>query len=50
MITRIELSSFMSHDHTVIEPAAGLTVLIGPEKVAGTIFRERWPVCGFELQ
>jgi energy-coupling factor transporter ATP-binding protein EcfA2 len=30
MITRIELTNFMSHDHTVIEPAAGLTVLIGP--------------------
>jgi len=30
MITRIELTNFMSHDHTVIEPASGLTVLIGP--------------------
>ncbi len=30
MITRIELTNFMSHEHTVIEPAAGLTVLIGP--------------------
>ena len=30
MITRIELTNFMSHEHTVIEPAAGLTVMIGP--------------------
>lgn len=30
MIQRIELKNFMSHEHTVIEPAAGLTVLVGP--------------------
>jgi exonuclease SbcC len=30
MITRIELTNFMSHAHTVIEPAPGLTVLVGP--------------------
>jgi exonuclease SbcC len=30
MIRRIELTNFMSHEHTVIEPAAGLTVLVGP--------------------
>src|SRR5262249_50400287 len=30
MITRIELTNFMSHGHTEIEPATGLTVLIGP--------------------
>jgi exonuclease SbcC len=30
MITRIELTNFMSHAHTVIEPASGLTVLVGP--------------------
>src|SRR5436305_651144 len=30
MITRIELTNFMSHEHTVIEPAADLTVLVGP--------------------
>ncbi len=30
MITRIELKNFMSHAHTVIEPAAGLTVIVGP--------------------
>jgi exonuclease SbcC len=30
MITRIEITNFMSHKHTVIEPAAGLTVLVGP--------------------
>ncbi|MFP4107131.1 MAG: AAA family ATPase [Phycisphaerae bacterium] len=30
MIRRIELTNFMSHRHTVIEPANGLTVLVGP--------------------
>jgi len=30
VITRIELKNFMSHTRTVIEPAAGLTVLVGP--------------------
>ncbi len=30
MIKRIELKNFMSHEHTVIEPAPGLTVLVGP--------------------
>jgi hypothetical protein len=30
VITRIELTNFMSHTRTVIEPAAGLTVLVGP--------------------
>ncbi|MCH2182510.1 MAG: AAA family ATPase [Mariniblastus sp.] len=30
MIARIELENFMSHGHTVIEPARGLTVLVGP--------------------
>ncbi len=30
MIRRIELVNFMSHAKTVIEPAAGLTVLVGP--------------------
>ncbi|TWT58669.1 chromosome segregation protein [Thalassoglobus neptunius] len=33
MITRIELTDFMSHRHTVIEPAEGLTVLTGPNNV-----------------
>ncbi len=33
MIQRIELVNFMSHQHTVIEPAAGLTVLIGQNNV-----------------
>jgi len=33
MLTRIELKNFMSHEHTVIEPARGLTVLIGPNNV-----------------
>ncbi|MEW4488084.1 AAA family ATPase [Thalassoglobus sp. JC818] len=33
MITRIELIDFMSHRHTVIEPAEGLTVLTGPNNV-----------------
>src|SRR3954454_646543 len=30
MITRIVIDNYMSHAHTVIEPAAGLTVLVGP--------------------
>ena len=30
MIREIEIIDFMSHRHTVIEPAAGLTVLVGP--------------------
>lgn len=30
MITHIELTNFMSHTRTVIEPSPGLTVLIGP--------------------
>jgi energy-coupling factor transporter ATP-binding protein EcfA2 len=30
VLKRIELKNFMSHAHTVIEPAAGLTVLVGP--------------------
>ncbi len=33
MITRIELVNFMSHERTVIEPAAGLTVLVGPNNI-----------------
>jgi DNA repair exonuclease SbcCD ATPase subunit len=30
MISRIELTNFMSHTSTVIEPASGLTVFVGP--------------------
>src|SRR3954466_12960241 len=30
VLTRIELTNFMSHAHTVIEPVAGLTMLVGP--------------------
>lgn len=30
MIRRIELTNFMSHARTVLEPAEGLTVLVGP--------------------
>ncbi|MDA0587441.1 MAG: AAA family ATPase [Planctomycetota bacterium] len=30
MIRRITLDNFMSHSHTVIESAEGLTVLVGP--------------------
>ncbi|MCX5690226.1 MAG: AAA family ATPase [Planctomycetota bacterium] len=30
MISRIELTNFMSHTSTVIEPAPGLTVFVGP--------------------
>lgn len=38
MITRIELANFMSHVHTVIEPAAGLTVLVGPNNCGKSAF------------
>ena len=38
MIKRIELINFMSHRHTVIEPAAGLTVLIGPNNCGKSAF------------
>ena len=30
MIRSIELHNFMSHERTIIEPADGLTVLVGP--------------------
>src|SRR4051794_24101925 len=30
MITRITLENYMSHARTVIEPAAGVTVIVGP--------------------
>jgi len=30
MIRRITLQNYMAHVHTVIEPASGLTVLVGP--------------------
>ena len=33
MIRRIELRNFMSHEHTVIEPAEGLTALVGPNNI-----------------
>ena len=33
MITRIELTNFMSHANTVIEPTSGLTVLTGPNNI-----------------
>jgi exonuclease SbcC len=38
MITHIELANFMSHVHTVIEPAAGLTVLVGPNNCGKSAF------------
>jgi len=38
MLTRIELKNFMSHAHTVIEPAAGLTVLVGPNNCGKSAF------------
>ena len=38
MIKRIELINFMSHRHTVIEPADGLTVLIGPNNCGKSAF------------
>ena len=30
MIRKLTLKNYMSHRHTVIEPASGLTVIIGP--------------------
>ena len=38
VIKRIELINFMSHRHTVIEPADGLTVLIGPNNCGKSAF------------
>ncbi len=38
MIKRIELVNFMSHERTVIEPADGLTVLIGPNNCGKSAF------------
>lgn len=38
MIKRIELINFMSHERTVIEPAAGLTVLVGPNNCGKSAF------------
>src|SRR5262245_39825693 len=33
MIARIELINFMSHEHTVLDLAPGLTVIVGPNNV-----------------
>lgn len=38
VIKRIELVNFMSHRHTVIEPAEGLTVLVGPNNCGKSAF------------
>ena len=38
VIKRIELVNFMSHERTVIEPAAGLTVLVGPNNCGKSAF------------
>lgn len=38
MIKRIELVNFMSHERTVIEPADGLTVLVGPNNCGKSAF------------
>jgi exonuclease SbcC len=38
VIKRIELINFMSHRHTVIEPAQGLTVLVGPNNCGKSAF------------
>ena len=38
VIKRIELVNFMSHERTVIEPSAGLTVLIGPNNCGKSAF------------
>ena len=38
VIKRIELINFMSHERTVIEPADGLTVLVGPNNCGKSAF------------
>ncbi len=38
VIKRIELVNFMSHERTVIEPAPGLTVLVGPNNCGKSAF------------
>ncbi|MFT5302356.1 MAG: DNA repair exonuclease SbcCD ATPase subunit [Mariniblastus sp.] len=38
VIKRIELINFMSHERTVIEPSAGLTVLVGPNNCGKSAF------------
>jgi exonuclease SbcC len=48
LITRIELTNFMSHKSTVIEPAAGLTVLVGPNNCGKSAVAEALrTICGF---
>lgn len=48
MITRIELVNYMSHGHTVIEPAEGLTVLVGPNNCGKSAVADALrTVCGF---
>lgn len=48
LITRIELTNYMSHAHTVIEPAAGLTVLVGPNNCGKSAVADALrTVCGF---
>ena len=47
MITRITLENYMSHGRTVIEPAAGLTVLVGPNNCGkSAVVSALQTVCG----
>ncbi|QOV91857.1 AAA family ATPase [Humisphaera borealis] len=47
MIRRITLENYMSHAHTVIEPAAGLTVLVGPNNCGkSAVLSAIQSVCG----
>src|SRR5215212_2569237 len=47
MITRITLENYMSHARTVIEPAAGLTVIVGPNNCGkSAIVSALQTVCG----
>src|SRR5688572_19125016 len=47
MITRIVLENYMSHGRTVIEPAAGLTVLVGPNNCGkSAVVSALQTVCG----
>jgi exonuclease SbcC len=48
LITRIELTNYMSHKSTVIEPAAGLTVLVGPNNCGKSAVADALrTICGF---
>lgn len=48
MLTRIEITNYMSHSSTVIEPAAGVTLLVGPNNCGKSAVVDALnTVCGF---